>query len=158
MQAGRQGSSAQGSGGPQFYHPRGVGVGKARLFLSEGSSSSLVSGVYSNQLKGGLQTLALGLNLNGGLIPAPPNDLRQFSHLHWSSKPACSDGFLELTVVSQHPPGFPLYLSSPVGSSTTTCAYSTPIRRIMQPFPVRFSNLIFFGKFARAEEGNKCHS
>ena len=58
--------------GYSFYHPRGVGVGKARLFLSGSSSSSVVSGkVYSNPQKGGPQTLALGLNQNAGLIPSP---------------------------------------------------------------------------------------
>ena len=31
--AGRQGGSDPGSDGLQFYHPRGVGVGKDRLFL-----------------------------------------------------------------------------------------------------------------------------
>ena len=71
MQAGRHGSSAPGSGGPLFYHLRAVGVGKAHLFLS-GSSSSSVSvrcvGVYSNQQKG---DPGLGLKLNAGLIPSP---------------------------------------------------------------------------------------
>ena len=38
------------------------------------------------------------------------------------------DVFLSLTVVSQHPPGFPLYLWSPTGTSTATCAYSIPFR------------------------------
>ena len=73
MQVGRHGSSAPriGSGGTQFYHPRGVGVGKVHLFLSGSSSSSLVSGVYSNQQKGDPQTPALGLNLNADLIPSP---------------------------------------------------------------------------------------
>ena len=32
-----------GASGPRFYPPRGVGVAKARLFLSGRSSSSLVS-------------------------------------------------------------------------------------------------------------------
>ena len=32
----------------QFYHPRGVGVGKACLFFSGSSSSSLVSGVFKS--------------------------------------------------------------------------------------------------------------
>ena len=44
MQSGSQGNPARGgSGGLQTYHPRGVVVGKARLFLSGSSSSSLVS-------------------------------------------------------------------------------------------------------------------
>ena len=38
---------------------------KSQLLLSIGS------GVYSNQLRGGPQTLALGLNLNAALIPSP---------------------------------------------------------------------------------------
>ena len=59
-------------GGLQFYHPNGVGVGKAHLLLSRSSTSSLVSGqTYSTLQKGGPQTLALGLNMNAGLIPSP---------------------------------------------------------------------------------------
>ena len=50
MPAGRQGGSARGSGGLQFYPPRGVGVGKACLFLSGSSSSSLVSGQVCIQI------------------------------------------------------------------------------------------------------------
>ena len=58
--------------GYSFYQPRGVGVGKARLFLSGSSNFSLVSGtIYSNPQKGGPQTLALGLNMNAGLTPSP---------------------------------------------------------------------------------------
>ena len=76
MQAGRPGSSAPGSGGPQFYPPRGVGVGKARFFLTGSSSSSLVSGkvqgVCSDPQKGGPQAFALGLNLKAGLAHPPP--------------------------------------------------------------------------------------
>ena len=68
MQEGRHGSSAPGSGGLQFYPPRGVGVGKACLFLSGSSSSSWVSGY---QQKSGPQTLALGLTLNADLVPSP---------------------------------------------------------------------------------------
>ena len=57
--------------GYRFYHSRRVGVGKAHLFLSGSSSSSLISGkVYSNPQKGGPHTLALGLNMNAGLIPS----------------------------------------------------------------------------------------
>ena len=50
-----------------------VGLGKARLFLSGILSSSLISSklLCSNQLKGSPQTLALGLNLNAGVIPSP---------------------------------------------------------------------------------------
>ena len=57
----------------QFYHPRGVGVGKACLFLSGNSSSSLVSGKVCIQIwqKGGPEILAFCLNLNAGLIPSP---------------------------------------------------------------------------------------
>ena len=40
----------QGSRGPQFYLPREVGVGKARLFLSGRSSSSLESGKVRIQI------------------------------------------------------------------------------------------------------------
>ena len=67
------GSSAPGSGGLQFYHRRGVGVGKTLLFLSGSSSSSLVSGKVCIQIhrRVGSQTLALGLNMNAGLIPFP---------------------------------------------------------------------------------------
>ena len=58
--------------GYSFYHPRGVEKGKACLFLSGSSSSSLVSGKgYSNLKKGGPQTIDLGLNMNPGLIPSP---------------------------------------------------------------------------------------
>ena len=39
----RQGSSAQGCCGPQFYHSRGIGLGKDHLLLSRSSSSCLVS-------------------------------------------------------------------------------------------------------------------
>ena len=52
------------------------------LPLSLSSSSFLASGVYSNQHKGSPTTPVLDLNLNAGLIHPPPNDLRQFSHLH----------------------------------------------------------------------------
>ena len=47
-----------------------VEVGKACLFLSGSSSSSFTGGIYSNQQKGGPQTLAPGLNPNAGLIPS----------------------------------------------------------------------------------------
>ena len=74
--AGRE-AQPQGSGGLQFYHPRGVGVRKDCLFLSGSSSSSLVSGKVCIQIskKGGPQTAALGLNLNAGLIPSPTQQL-----------------------------------------------------------------------------------
>ena len=42
-QAGKE-AGPRRPGGPQFSHPRGVGVGKAHLFLPGSSSSSLVSG------------------------------------------------------------------------------------------------------------------
>ena len=63
----------QGSSGLQFYPLRGVGVGKSCLYLSGSSSSSLVSGKVCIQIhrRGGPQTLALGLNMNAGLIPSP---------------------------------------------------------------------------------------
>ena len=49
----------RGYSGLQFYHPKGVGVGKDCLFLSGSSSSSLVSGkeCIANQLKAVLKLL-----------------------------------------------------------------------------------------------------
>ena len=80
----------RGSGGLQFYHPRGVGVGKALLFLSGSSSSSLVSGKMCIQISWRVVLKLLPLVWIWMLAWShpPPNDLRQFSHLHWSSKPA----------------------------------------------------------------------
>ena len=61
------------SGGLQFYHPRGVGVGKDHLFLGVVTPSSVSGKVYIQISKRvvGPQTPALGLNLNTGLIPSP---------------------------------------------------------------------------------------
>ena len=86
--------------------------------------------MYSNQLKVFKLLPLVWIWLQASSHP-PPNDLRQFWHLHLV-KQACLSlvAFLELTVVSQHPPGSPLFLWSPIGISTTTCAYSIPIRSI----------------------------
>ena len=59
--------------------------------------------MYSNKLKGGLQTLALGLNLNAGLIQSPPNDLRQFSHSTIHVRLPYSDGFPQLSGLPTSP-------------------------------------------------------
>ena len=60
--------------GDSFSPLRGVGIGKACLvfsFWGVAAPARYPVGVFSNQQKGGLQTLALGLNLNAGLIPSP---------------------------------------------------------------------------------------
>ena len=70
MQAGRQGTSARGSGGPQFYHPKESGWKKTTSsFLGVIAPPWCPIGGYSKQQKGGPQTPALGLNLNAGLVP-----------------------------------------------------------------------------------------
>ena len=58
-------------------------------------------------------------------------------------KPACPvlKAFLSsysLTVISQSPLGFPLYLWSIIGTSTTTCAFSIPISamNVCVPFQI----------------------
>ena len=126
----------RGSGGPQFYHPRGVGAGKACLFLSGSSSSPLVSW-YQYPVRCVFKS-AEGWSSNS--YPWSESECRSHPILHpmtWGNSHTstsqaslpCSNGFLEFTVVSQPPPGFPLYLWCPIGTSTTTCAYSFPIGR-----------------------------
>ena len=62
----------QGSSGLQFYHARGVGVGKAASsFLGVLAPPWYLIRYVFKSTEGGPQTLALGLNLNTGLIPAP---------------------------------------------------------------------------------------
>ena len=68
-----------GSSGPQFYHPGDLPL----PFWEWELLLSIQLGVYSNQLKGGPPTLALGLNLNAGLTHPPPTALRHFSNLPW---------------------------------------------------------------------------
>ena len=138
MQAGRHGSSAPGSGGPQFYHPRGVGVGKATS--SGSSSSSLVSGKVCIQIsrRAILKLLPLVWIWKPHPIPHPMT-WGNFCTSTSQARLLCADCFLELTVVSPHPPGFPLYLWSPTGTSTTTCAYSIPIPGTIEIFFLTFS-------------------
>jgi len=67
-----QGSSAAGIQWATVLSSKGSGGWKV-LPLSGSSSSSLVSGKVCIQIRrrGGPQTLALGLNMNAGLIPSP---------------------------------------------------------------------------------------
>ena len=70
--AGMEALPSRGSGGLQFYQTKGVGVGKDHLFLSGSTSSTPYLVRYEfKSTKGSLQTPALGLNLNAGLIPFP---------------------------------------------------------------------------------------
>lgn len=129
MQVDRQGSSAWGSGGPQFYHPRGVGVGKACLFLAGSGGSSLVSRTVCIQSAEGWSSNSCPW-AESECRPHPIPHPVTWGSSHTSTSQArlpYSDGFLEFTVVSQHPPGFCLYLWWPIGTSSTTCAYSVPI-------------------------------
>ena len=107
-----------------------MGIGKACLFLSGNSSSSLVSGIQISRRAGHL-TLALGQNLNAGLIPSPNQWPEAFLALPLV-KQACLVlmAFLSnlfTTVISQCSVSFPYYLWSFTGTSTTTCASSIPI-------------------------------
>ena len=63
--------------GHSFILQGSWGSEKTKPLPLSSSSSSLVSGpgAYLNQQKGGLQTPALGLKLNAGLIPRPTQQL-----------------------------------------------------------------------------------
>ena len=99
----------------------------ASSFLKS-SSFSLVSGkvVYSNQLKGSLQTLALGLNLNANLIQCPEAILasavvkqaclvlKAFLNFQWSPNISHVSLFIyDLLLGFLQPPVPPLALSQP---------------------------------------------
>ena len=117
------------SGGPQFYHPRGVRVEKDRLFLSGRVAPPLypVRCIFKSAEGWSSNLPLVWIWMQASSLP-PLNDLSNSCTSTRQASLPCSDGFLELTVVSQHPPGFPLYLWSPTGISTTTCAYFIPIR------------------------------
>ena len=103
-----------------------VGGGKARLFLSGSGSSSLVSGKVCIQISWRVVFKHLPLVwiwTQASSHPHPMTCGNSRTYTSHASLP-CSDGFLE------HLPGFPLYLWSPTGTSTTTCACSIPILRV----------------------------
>ena len=143
----------QRSGGLQFYHPKGMGVGKAQLFLSRSSSSSLVFNKVCIQItqRAVLKLLPLvWIWMQLHPIPHPMTWGNSHTSTHQARLP-CSESFLELTVVSQCPPGFPLYLRSLIGTCTTTCAYSIPIIMLQQerqkPFWITGNYCKGFSKF-----------
>ena len=106
MQVGRHRSSALKIWWVTVLSSKGSGGRKTLplpLSSSSSSSFSIWKGVYSNQKKAGPQTLALGLNLNAGLIPSPPNDLRQFSHSTIHARLPYSDGFPQLSGLPTSP-------------------------------------------------------
>ena len=110
---------------------KGHGVGKGLFFLYRSKSSSLVSGKTCIQIS---------LRVVFKHLPLVWIWMQASSHPHpmtWGNSPTplFMQGCLILMaslnlVVSQHPPGFPLCVWSPIGTSTTTCAYCIPIKTI----------------------------
>ena len=107
-----------------------MGVGKACLFFlgSGSSSSSLVSGKVCTQTsrRAFLKFLPLAWIWMQASSHPPPMTWGNSRTSTSQARLPFSDGFLELTVLSLHPPGFPLYQWSSIRTSTTTCAYSIP--------------------------------
>ena len=143
--AGRQAREALPwwSGELQFYRLRGVRVGKALLFLSGSSSSSLVSSKVCIQIA---EERRVGLKLwsESECRPNPIPDPRTWSNSQGSTKEAkmpCSDSFVFfvfwffwaiylLIAICLSPLSFPGYLWSFTGTSKNTCVYSIPVRPI----------------------------